>query len=142
MGVWRDFKDYVVTRLPKINTMLAAEAKLLELTTEPGWWLRAEQGRVGRGTGVTANEGGEAVGGDRADEVMGASASQALDDWAGTGMQQQQRQGVYRACTEQQQCLARGSDSECEARARATTQQGGGKGLFWARSGRRLRARA
>ena len=62
---------------------------------------------------MTANEGGEAVGGDRADEVMGAaSASQALDDWAGTGMQQQQQQGVYRACTEQQQRLARGSDSE------------------------------
>ena len=76
--------------------------------------MRAEQGRVGRGTGVTANEGGEAVGGDRADEVMGASASQALDDWAGTGMQQQQQQGVYRACTEQQQRLARGSGSDDE----------------------------
>ena len=79
-----------------------------------------EQGRVGRGTGVTANgEGGEAVGGDRGDEVE----SQAPDDWVGAGMRQQQ-QGVYRACTEQQQRLARGSDSECKARARATTQTG------------------
>ena len=101
-GAWCDFQDLIVTRLPYVNTTLVAEAELLALTTEPGWWLRAEQGRVGRGTGVTANEGGEAVGGDRADEVMGASASQALDDWAGTGMQQQQQQGVYRACTEQQ----------------------------------------
>ena len=78
---------------------------------------------------MTANEGGEAVGGDRADEVMGASASQALDDWAGTGMQQQQQQGVYRACTEQQQQhedraskvappMARGSNSDENDEAR------------------------
>ena len=78
VGAWRDFQDLIVTRLPYVNTTLAAEAKLPALTTEFGWWVKVEQGRVGRGTGVTANEGGEAVGGDRADEVMGASASQAL----------------------------------------------------------------
>ena len=108
VGAWRDFQDLIVTRLPYVNTTLVAEAELLALTTESGWWLRAEQGRVGRGTGVTANgEGGEAVGGDRGDEVE----SQASDDLVGAGMRQQQ-QGVYRACTEQQQRLARGSDSD------------------------------
>ena len=108
MGAWRDFQDFIVTRLPYVNTTLAAEAKLPALTTEFGWWVKVEQGRVGRGTGVTANgEGGEAVGGDRGDEVE----SQASDDWVGAGMRQQQ-QGVYRACTEQQQRLARGSDSD------------------------------
>ena len=133
VGAWRDFQDLIVTRLPYVNTTLAAEAKLPALTAEFGWWVKVEQGRVGRGTGVTANgEGGEAVGGDRGDEVVGASESQAPNDWVGAGMRQQQ-QGVYRACTEQQQAapeMTAGSDSEGEARARATTQIGrvAGKG--------------
>ena len=119
VGAWRDFQDLIVTRLPYVNTTLVAEAELLALTTESGWWLRAEQGRVGRGMGVTANEGGGAVGGDRAGEVMGASASQALDDWAGTGMRRQQ-QGVYRACTEQRQQREREVDSERQASSQAS----------------------
>ena len=139
VGAWRDFQDLIVTRLPYVNTTLVAEAELLALTTESGWWLRAEQGRVGRGTGVTANgEGGEAVGGDRGDEVE----SQASDDWVGAGMRQQQ-QGVYRACTEQQQQhedraskvappMARGSNSDENDEARpghARRDQVGGNNM-------------
>ena len=108
--------------------MLAAEAKLLELTTEPGWWLRAEQGRVVRGTGVvtanagTGNAGREAIGGDGADEAMGASASQALDEWTGTNMRQQQ-QGVHRAFTEQQQQRVREVDSERQANSQESKRE-------------------
>ena len=139
VGAWRDFQDLIVTRLPYVNTTLAAEAKLPALTTEFGWWVKVEQGRVGRGTGVTANgEGGEAVGGDRGDEVE----SQASDDWVGAGMRQQQ-QGVYRACTEQQQQhedraskvappMARGSNSDENDEARpghARRDQVGGNNM-------------
>ena len=143
VGAWRDFQDLIVTRLPYVNTTLAAEAKLPALTTEFGWWVKVEQGRVGRGTGVTANEGGGVVGGDRADEVVGASESQAPpDDWVGAGMRQQQ-QGVYRACTEQQQQhedraskvappMARGSNSDENDEARpghARRDQVGGNNM-------------
>ena len=154
VGAWRDLHTHLLARLPYVNPTPVAEAKLLVQRAEfDRLWMEkrmaVQQRRLGEGEALAARAGSgrgtaaadctdKRMGGTAASQatafleaVMGARASataaaagQAKDDSRSARQSSEQREDGHDGGDAAAPAMTAGSDSECEARERTTTQIG------------------